>query len=684
LIGAYVKSAQRLSGGDPTVVNAAVLDARRLAATTEVMARAPHDAPGALRALEASRSVLSAQEYETLSARLKGPAAEQEAQQFVFGPGATPQPAYGTVRQLQGGPHAAVVTPDQVAATATAKGVDPALANATADIESHHGANVGSAEHAAYRGNIYQLGPKEREAVGVTGGMGTAGDQLGYGIDFLAKTKTELAQALRREPTNSEVYLAHQQGVTGATLMLQLPNTRAGNIVGDAAVRGNGGDPNASARQFTQMWENRYNRVEAKYGGKQLAAGFSRGSSGQLLRNGREADVMLPGGRPAWTEPGVTAASMPEEQQLPPGISRDANGQILKNGRPPDAIIGGAPAWSGDAENVVAPLSEERSSGAPNVPPSSLPGDSNVPGLSSEIDRIFHSDLSPDAKVKASELARLRYSSAWSDQAHAYETRQRAQKQASEARESEIIADVYSPNPQITAAAISQDKSLTPEAQMRMIKFIEVGADPGVSPRRSAAETTRLLDDMRKPGDDRDHVGSMTPIIDAYTQGKLRREDFTFLQNQFTNYRNPDGEKLAATERSFVEGMKSSITKSNPLMGQLDREGDQKLYEFNWNIQQKIAQYRKAGKDPFDLFDPSKSDYLGSPEALKKYTTSLAESSQHIAQSLSGQTGVAVPIPPPAPAATQRKPGETLQDWVSRLHLGPPAHPEPSAPIARP
>jgi hypothetical protein len=45
-----------------------------------------------------------------------------------------------------------------------------------------------------------------------------------------------------------------------------------------------------------------------------------------------------------------------------------------------------------------------------------------------------------------------------------------------------------------------------------------------------------------------------------------------------------------------------------------------RLYWFERDIDRKVERYRRDGKDPHDLFDPSKPDYLGTPEALAPYT----------------------------------------------------------------
>jgi hypothetical protein len=74
-----------------------------------------------------------------------------------------------------------------------------------------------------------------------------------------ADNKVELTGALGRPPTDPELYLAHQQGATGAAKLLANPNVRAGDLVGDRAIRVNGGDPNQPAIAFTGMWTQKFN-----------------------------------------------------------------------------------------------------------------------------------------------------------------------------------------------------------------------------------------------------------------------------------------------------------------------------------------------------------------------------------------------------------------------------------------
>jgi hypothetical protein len=70
-----------------------------------------------------------------------------------------------------------------------------------------------------------------------------------------------LTKALGRPPTPGELYLAHQQGATGATRLLTQPNAPATSVVGNPAVVNNGGSPLETAAQFAGQWTNKFTNL---------------------------------------------------------------------------------------------------------------------------------------------------------------------------------------------------------------------------------------------------------------------------------------------------------------------------------------------------------------------------------------------------------------------------------------
>lgn len=82
--------------------------------------------------------------------------------------------------------------------------------------------------------------------------------QLDFGQRFTEDNRKSLRAALGREPTNGELYLAHQQGAQGAVNLLKNPQAPAVQVVGEDQVVLNGGDPTMTAADFSSKWINKF------------------------------------------------------------------------------------------------------------------------------------------------------------------------------------------------------------------------------------------------------------------------------------------------------------------------------------------------------------------------------------------------------------------------------------------
>ena len=79
-----------------------------------------------------------------------------------------------------------------------------------------------------------------------------AARQVQLGVALTRQNNAALAKDLGRQPQPWEVYLAHQQGIDGATALLHaVPSANAGDVVGNPkAITGNGGTTEMTAGQF--------------------------------------------------------------------------------------------------------------------------------------------------------------------------------------------------------------------------------------------------------------------------------------------------------------------------------------------------------------------------------------------------------------------------------------------------
>lgn len=238
------------------------------------------------------------------------------------------------------------------------------------------------------------------------------------------------------------------------------------------------------------------------------------------------------------------------------------------------------------------------------------------------------------------------------------------QKARDQTFEDTVIKDRASDSPSITENAIKTAPNVSPESKMRMLSWVKREDMPEPIAKVSQSNAMDLFRRMSLDETDPGKISDLKPIRDAYIAGGLTRADEEWLEKRFTDARTPDGDRLTQIRSQFNKGVEASIDKSNPMQGVLDPSGKMKAYEFQHYIDQKVDEYRKAGKSPFDLFDPAKPDYLGKPEVLRPFQTTMQQSITNITSRLTGQ-----PPPPGATPVPRRQPGETLDEFDKRTGL---------------
>jgi hypothetical protein len=217
----------------------------------------------------------------------------------------------------------------------------------------------------------------------------------------------------------------------------------------------------------------------------------------------------------------------------------------------------------------------------------------------------------------------------------------------------------------VSAKQALNDPKLTRRDREHVVGIIERFQEPDPPAEVSARTLQGLVGQINAPTGDPQRLISPDQIYQDYKRGKLTWSDFQHARQEFIDARTPDGEKLGQQKTEFIKSVKPLIDKSNPLMGRVDQEGGMNMYRLQWNVDQKIDQYRREGKNPHDLFDPSKPDFVGRPENLTGYQKTLQESVQDAARRLTGTR--TVPIEPP-PVMPLRRPGETPQAYRKRIN----------------
>ncbi len=132
-------------------------------------------------------------------------------------------------------------------------------------------------------------------------------------------------------------------------------------------------------------------------------------------------------------------------------------------------------------------------------------------------------------------------------------------------------------------------------------------------------------------------ITSTTQIETLFAQSAERGAGITWqdtkqLRQEFVDMRTPEGAKLGAQVDAFLASRKPMIDKSNPMMGKIDMTGGLKYYEYLSMVQERIAEYKRDGKDQRTLLDPKSPDFLGAPEIVNQYRPTLKESAEAVAE----------------------------------------------------
>jgi hypothetical protein len=146
-----------------------------------------------------------------------------------------------------------------------------------------------------------------------------------------------LQRSLGRSPTFEEAYLAHQQGMGGATCLLNDPSAPATNCVSSSAITSNGGTTNMTSGQFSALVEGYYNTGSLTGARGAVAQYNSTGSmpdSGNFASGSNGTSPVGPGDFPQLKTTTAKAASLNDQGQTSTtatAYSSDLNGTQTAN-----------------------------------------------------------------------------------------------------------------------------------------------------------------------------------------------------------------------------------------------------------------------------------------------------------------------------------------------------------------
>lgn len=193
------------------------------------------------------------------------------------------------------------------------------------------------------------------------------------------------------------------------------------------------------------------------------------------------------------------------------------------------------------------------------------------------------------------------------------------------------------------------------------LKMITAGA-LNAGPTTGNSQSVAIFERIAAPEDDPYKIRTEREVEMAYIRRQISREDLNWLRAEVQGKHTSEGQAIAQQKKSILDIAKSRLTKSNPLIGLKDPEGDALYAKYLAEFNKDYSSARAEGKTNDQLLNQDSPDFLG--KKLDKYNRSANDIMKSISRSVSPS-----PIPSPMSTATPtapRMPNESAADYLKR------------------
>lgn len=205
------------------------------------------------------------------------------------------------------------------------------------------------------------------------------------------------------------------------------------------------------------------------------------------------------------------------------------------------------------------------------------------------------------------------------------------------------------------------NSNLLAAEQEHYIKYIDM-QNRG-SARDNPAVENMLLRRILLPDGDPEKIYSDTDL-NPYVGKGLGLSGLNRLRNEINNSKSYEGKNVASLKKLAFDSARSVLTKSDPLRGIQDPDGDANYSDYVRSYNDEFARLRKEGIPAIDI--------IKDPKYLGNYVDKFRKTPQQIRQAMRDRIR---PKPPEAnadgiPTVTvpKRNPGETLEDYTKRVN----------------
>lgn len=142
-------------------------------------------------------------------------------------------------------------------------------------------------------------------------------------------------------------------------------------------------------------------------------------------------------------------------------------------------------------------------------------------------------------------------------------------------------------------------------------------AASGTPMRSHAATVKQLFDRIHLPDTDQRKITTSAQLTEFFAKG-INRTDYDWLKKELDEQQSVGGRNFTTDVQRVRQSAHTMLLRSP--IGSIQPElAEEAAYRFNFDLQQKIDEYRKVGKDPRSLLTPGSPDYALTPARVSSF-----------------------------------------------------------------
>lgn len=279
--------------------------------------------------------------------------------------------------------------------------------------------------------------------------------------------------------------------------------------------------------------------------------------------------------------------------------------------------------------------------------------DAQLPGMAEQLEKIMQNVPEDEVERRRNAVKRARQvlNQQYQDQQRALKLHNEQTKAQATLVQDDYLKRMYpgAPNPPSIQEVLTDNKLREhPEVKRTLVSFMERENKTDPAALVSKQNTMQLFAKMNLPDGEAEKITTEEPFNKAYTGQEVTRADRDWLVTQFRTQRSAGGETIKNLKTQIITAAKPTIL--GPLAAADERliEPDNafKLFNFIHAVDEKIKEYEDNHKNPVDLFNPKKPDFVGSDDFLRPFASPMAQRMRQQANERNAVGPAPGPIPP--------------------------------------